>query len=178
VITFTCLLCPDRSVDLPLVMLLGFPEYGQEHDRPLRSTPVRDPGRNIAQPDPQLPDWPLQVIGLWAAQLGALFGEHAAYFVDPLEVTVAEAVQPFADLRFELEVVQAPYPAAHAWSGYRSSSPVRPDRSMILIGRSVQDADLSGRLPDEHARSDLAGSVGMPLELPIGDRIRSRAVGR
>jgi len=78
VVTFACFLCPDRSVDLPLVMLFGLPEYGQEHDRPLRSTPVRDPGRNIAQPDPQLPDRSLQVIGPRAAQFGALFGEHAA----------------------------------------------------------------------------------------------------
>src|SRR5947208_12920332 len=121
-------------------MLPGLPEYGQQHDRPLRSTPVRDPGRNIAQPDPQLPDRSLEVIGPRAAQFGALFGEQAAYLVDPLEVAVTEAVQPVADLRFELEVVQAPYPAAHAWSDYRSSSPMRPDRSMVLTGLSVQGA--------------------------------------
>jgi len=48
------------------------------------------------------------------AQFGALLGEQAAYLIDPLEVAVAETVQPVADLRFELEVVQAPYPAAHA----------------------------------------------------------------
>jgi hypothetical protein len=123
-----------------LVPLLGLPEYGQEHDRPPRSTPVRDPGRNIAQPDPKLPDRSLRVIGPWATQFGALFGEHAAYFVDPLEVAVAEAVQSVADLRFELEVVEAPYPAVHAWSGYRSSGPKRPYRSMVLTGLSGHGA--------------------------------------
>jgi len=47
------------------------------------------------------------VIGPWAAQFGAFLGEHAAYLVDPLEVAVAEAVQPVADLGFEPEVLEA-----------------------------------------------------------------------
>ena len=38
-----------------------------------------------------------------AAHFSAFLGEHAADLVDPLEVAVAEAVQPAADLRFELE---------------------------------------------------------------------------
>jgi hypothetical protein len=41
-IMFTCLPCPDRPVDLPLVMLPGLPEHGQQYDRPLSSTPVRE----------------------------------------------------------------------------------------------------------------------------------------
>jgi hypothetical protein len=52
VATFTHLLRPDRLVDLFLVMLPGLPEHSRQHDRPFGSTPVRDPGRNIAQPDP------------------------------------------------------------------------------------------------------------------------------
>lgn len=118
---------PDRPVDLPLAMLPGLPEHGQQHDRPLSSTPVRDPGCNITQPDPQLPHRSLQVIRPQAAQLGPFLGEQAAFLVDSFEVAVAEATQPVADLRFELEVVQAPYAAAHAWPGYRleaGSSPV------------------------------------------------------
>ena len=62
--------------------------------------------------------------------------------------------QPVADLRSEIEVVHAPYPAAHAWSDHRSSSPMRPDRNMVLTGLSVRGAPgLSGRLLHEHARS-------------------------
>jgi len=34
---------PDGPVDLPLVMLPGLPEYGQEHDPPISSTPSPDP---------------------------------------------------------------------------------------------------------------------------------------
>jgi hypothetical protein len=73
VVTFTCLLRPDRPVDLLLVMLPDLPEHGQEHDHPLSSTPVPDSGRDIAQPDPQFPDRSLQVIGPRAAQFGAPF---------------------------------------------------------------------------------------------------------
>ena len=133
-VTFACLLHPDRPVDLPLVMLPGFPEQRQEHDLPISSTPVRDPRRNITEPDPRLPDRSLQVIGPRTAEFGAFLSEHAAYLVDPLEVAVAEAVQPVANLRFELEVIQAPYAAAHAWSDYRAGSRTQPDRDMILSG--------------------------------------------
>jgi hypothetical protein len=52
----------DRPVNLPLVVLPGLAEHGEEHDLPIRSTPVRSPGCNIAKPDPQLPDRPLKVI--------------------------------------------------------------------------------------------------------------------
>jgi hypothetical protein len=61
-----------------------------------------------------------------AAQLGALLGEQAAYLIDPLEVAVAETVQPVADLWFELEVVQAPYPAAHASLDYLAFTQTQP----------------------------------------------------
>jgi len=37
------------------------------------------------------------MIGPRAAEFGALLGEHAAYLIDPLEVDVAEAVQPATD---------------------------------------------------------------------------------
>jgi hypothetical protein len=57
------------------------------------------------------------------------------YLSDPLEVDVAEAVQPATDLRLELEVMQAPHPAAHAWPGYRVCSRTQPDRDRILPGR-------------------------------------------
>jgi hypothetical protein len=33
---------PDGPVDLPLVMLPGLAEHGEQHDLSLRSTPVRD----------------------------------------------------------------------------------------------------------------------------------------
>jgi hypothetical protein len=79
-VTFACLLHPDRPVDLPLVMLPGFPEHRQEHDLPISST-LRDPRRNITEPDPQLPDRSLQVIGPRTAEFGAFLGEHAAYLV-------------------------------------------------------------------------------------------------
>lgn len=52
----------------------------------------------------------------------ALLGEHPAYFVDPLEVVTAEAVWTVADFRFGLELVQVPYPAAHAWPDYRAAA--------------------------------------------------------
>src|SRR5262249_46242132 len=59
----------------------------------------------------------LQVIGPWLTQPGALLREQAAHFVDPFEVAVAEAVQPVADLRFQLEVVQLPALIAYAGHG-------------------------------------------------------------
>jgi hypothetical protein len=94
-------------------VLPGLAEHCQQHDRPFSSTPVRDPGRNITQPDPQFPDRSVQVIGPRPAEFGAFLGEHAADLVDPLEVAVAEAGQPVADLGLELDVMQTPYPAAH-----------------------------------------------------------------
>ena len=80
-VTFACLLHPGRPVDLPLVMLPGFPEHRQDHDLPISSTPVRDPRRNITEPGPQLPDRSLQVIGLRTAEFGAFLSEHAAYLI-------------------------------------------------------------------------------------------------
>ena len=45
-------------------------------------------------------------------------------------------------LGFELEVMQAPYPAAHAWSDYRACSRRSPSRHMLLtaLTRSVRSA--------------------------------------
>jgi hypothetical protein len=42
-----------------------------------------------------------------AAEFGALFGEHAADLVDALVVAVAEAVEPVAHLRLQLQAVQS-----------------------------------------------------------------------
>jgi hypothetical protein len=56
------LLRADSSVDLPLLVLAGFPEHGQQHDPPIRSTPVRYPGRNITKPQTQFPHRSFQVI--------------------------------------------------------------------------------------------------------------------
>jgi hypothetical protein len=53
-----------------------------------------------------------------AAEFAALLGEQAAYLVHAPEVAVAEALQPVADFRFELEVIQAPYLVAYGWSEY------------------------------------------------------------
>jgi hypothetical protein len=50
-----------------------------------------------------------------------------------LEVAIAEAVQPVADFRFVLEVMQAPYSAAHAWSDYRAGRPSRPHRDTCAV---------------------------------------------
>jgi hypothetical protein len=92
VLTLAQHLRPDCPVDLPLVVLPGLPEYGQQYDPSISSTPVRDPRRNITQPDPQLPDLSFQVVRPGAAQFRTLLGKHPAYFVDPLEVVIAEAV--------------------------------------------------------------------------------------
>jgi hypothetical protein len=118
VVTLAQLLRSDGPVNLPLVVLLSFPEHSQQHDPSISSTPVGDPRRNIAQPDPQLPDWSFKVIRPWAAEFAALLREHAAYFIDALEIAVVEAVEPVTDFRFEFEVAQMPYPVAHGWSEY------------------------------------------------------------
>jgi hypothetical protein len=44
VLTFAQFLRLDRPVDLPLAMLPGLAEYGQEHDPAISSTPVRTTG--------------------------------------------------------------------------------------------------------------------------------------
>jgi hypothetical protein len=48
-----------------------------------------------------------------AAEFAVLLGKQAAHLVYAPEVAVAEAVQPVADFRFELEVIQTPYLVAH-----------------------------------------------------------------
>ena len=58
-----------------------------------------------------------------AAEFGALLGEHPHTSSTRLKSLIAEAVQPVADLRFELEVMQAPYSAAHASSDYWTYGP-------------------------------------------------------
>ena len=69
---------------------------------------------------------PFQVIRPWPAEFAALLGEHAAYLVHTLEIAVAEAIQPVADFRFQLEVIQGPYLVAHGWSGYLPSPTFLP----------------------------------------------------
>lgn len=65
-----------------------------------------------------VPTLAFQVIRPWSAEFAALLGEQAAYLVHAPEVAVAEALQPVADFRFELEVVQPPYLVVHGWSEY------------------------------------------------------------
>jgi hypothetical protein len=50
--TLAQLLHPDSAVNLPLVVLPGLAENGEEDELPVRSTPVRYPHGNIAKPDP------------------------------------------------------------------------------------------------------------------------------
>ena len=89
-------------------MLTDLPEHSQQHDPPIRSTPVRDPGRNIAKPEPQLPHGSFQVVRPRAAEFAAPLREQPADLIDALVVAVAEAVEPVADLGLELEAVQVP----------------------------------------------------------------------
>jgi hypothetical protein len=62
VVALAGLLRADGPVDLPLLVLAGLAEHGQQHDSPIRSTPVRNPGRNIPEPQAQLPHWSFQVV--------------------------------------------------------------------------------------------------------------------
>jgi hypothetical protein len=127
---------PDCPVDLPLVVLPGLAEHGQEHDPPISRTPVRDPGRNITKTDPQLPDPRPLLPGdqTKGRPVPALLGDHPAHFVDALEVVITEAIQPVADLWFELKVMQAPYPAAHEWLDYRQAAGCGTHTGMIVTG--------------------------------------------
>jgi hypothetical protein len=50
--TLAQLLRPNGTVNLPLVMLPGLAENGEENEPPIGSTPVRYPRGNIAKPDP------------------------------------------------------------------------------------------------------------------------------
>lgn len=93
-VSFAGLLRADGPVDLPLLVLPGLAEHGQQHDSPIRSTPVRDPGRNIAKPDPQLPHGSFQVVRPRAAEFAALLREQPADLIGALVVAVAEAVEP------------------------------------------------------------------------------------
>jgi hypothetical protein len=108
VVSLAGLLRADGPVDLPLLVLAGLTERGQQHDSPIRGTPVRYPGRDIAKPDPQLPDGAFQVVRPGAAEFAALLGEQPADLVDALVIAVAEGVEPVADLRLQLEAVQLP----------------------------------------------------------------------
>ena len=73
------------------------------HSRPLPSGHDLRREAGSATPRP-----PLRGSLTRAAEFGALLREHPADLIDPLEVAVAEAVQPVADLmlRLKLEVVQ------------------------------------------------------------------------
>jgi hypothetical protein len=79
------------------VMPASLPEHCQQHDNPIRFTPVGYPRRDISKPDPQLPDRPFQMIRPRTAELAALLGQQAAHLVDAFEVAVAETVQPATD---------------------------------------------------------------------------------
>ena len=59
VVALAQFLRPDRPVDLPLVMLPGLAEHGEEHDLPIRSTPVRYPRCNIAKQGSRMLRWAL-----------------------------------------------------------------------------------------------------------------------
>ena len=107
------LLRADRSFDLPLLMLTGLPEHGQQHDPPIRSTPVRYPRRNIGKPDPQFPDLPFQMIRPRAAKLRLSLGKQPAHLIHALVVAVAEVVQPVQDLRLQLEAIKLLCPIRH-----------------------------------------------------------------
>ena len=96
------------------------------------------------------------MIGPRAAQFGALFGEHAAYFIDPLEVAVAEALQPVADRRFKLEsyrrrILPLTLGQVTARPTRRGRLPYGPDRP---AGTGAQS---EVRLPHEHT----VGSNGL-----------------
>jgi hypothetical protein len=56
------LLGPDSAIDLPLVVLAGLAEHGQEHDRPVGRTPVRYPDGGPGKPEPQFPDLAFEVL--------------------------------------------------------------------------------------------------------------------
>ena len=86
-------------------MLAGLPKHGQQHDPPIRSTPVRYPCRNIGKPDPQLPNLPFQMIRPRAAELRSPLGEQPAHLIDAFVVTVAEVVQPVPNLSLQLEAI-------------------------------------------------------------------------
>jgi hypothetical protein len=62
VVTLADLLCPDRPVNLPLIMLAGFPEHRQQHDRPIGPAPIRYADRHLVKPEPQFPHCALEVI--------------------------------------------------------------------------------------------------------------------
>jgi hypothetical protein len=62
--------------------------------------------------------------GLAAQQCDvSLLGGHAAYLLDPLETVIARAVELVADLRSELEAVQAPSPGCLHLAGLPGRSP-------------------------------------------------------
>jgi len=176
-ITLAEFLRPDRPVDLPLLMLSGLAEHCQEHDPPISSTPVGDPGRNIPEPDPQFPDRPVQVIGPRPAEFGALLREHAADFVDSFEVAVAEAVQSVTDFGFELEVIQ-PCSAAHAWTGYRAVSQTQAGRRMNPRGLpGARSVSRNGALPGHRATlARMTGSAWPPFRRTAAGTCRAADV--
>ena len=143
-------------------MLPGLAEHGQEHDRPISSTPVRDPGATSRSRIRSSQTASLQVIRPRAAQFGAFLGEHAAYLVDPLEVAVAEAVQPVADLRFELEVgTGGPVSCRSRLIRLPGRQVDAPTRGIILAGLLGHMASsVHGTAAAMSARPDSTGSVG------------------
>jgi hypothetical protein len=53
---------PDRPVDLPLIMLAGLAEHGQQHDHTVGPAPIRYPDGHLVKPDAEFPHRALQVI--------------------------------------------------------------------------------------------------------------------
>jgi hypothetical protein len=64
-------------------------------------------------------------------EFGAFLGEHAAYLIDPLEVHVAEAVQPVTDFGHGMY----PEPAARAIGGRGSISLILRHVAAWIRGR-------------------------------------------
>jgi hypothetical protein len=91
-VMLTHLLCPDRPINLPLVMLASLAEHRQQHDRAIGPAPIRYPDRYLAKPDPKFPYRALQMIRPWPAEPSAFLREHATQLVDPFEVAAAETL--------------------------------------------------------------------------------------
>jgi hypothetical protein len=89
---------PDRPVDVLLVVLAGFAEHDQQHDRPPQQFTRKVILAATSRSRIRRSDRSLQVIWPRAAQFVSLLSEHATYLVDALEIVIAEAAEPVADL--------------------------------------------------------------------------------
>lgn len=105
----TDLLGSDGPFDLPLIVLLGLTEHGEQDDSPLRGAPIRYPDRDFAKPDSQLPNLSFKVIRPRPAQTLPFLREESGDLVHSLEVAITKAVQPVTNLCFEFEVIEFPH---------------------------------------------------------------------